>query len=225
MKLPLAYIREGFMNAKPLFVLLVFILLIILFASQSIGTTDLTPDTPSVYSGGGGSSNPGFLGVPSSKCGSSYTVISGDTLSRIAQACGLTVSEILAQNPSITDPNLIRPGQVLTMYVGPTIAPTATQPRVSPGQNAEAVNGLRPGGVVAMDITNFPPLSKVTVTIGPVNGKMEKVKEVQVDRYGVYKGNIGIPITAKAGEKWVIISTSVSNPALSVKSEPFEILP
>jgi hypothetical protein len=213
------------MNAKPLFVLLVFILLIILFASQSIGTTDLTPDTPPAYFSGSGSSNPAVQGVSSSKCGPSYTVVSGDTLSRIGQACGLTVAEILAQNPSITNPNLIRPGQVLTMYVGPTVVPTATQPRVSPGLNTETVNGLRPGGVVMVDIASFPPLSMVSVTIGPVNGKMERVKEVQVDRNGMYKGNIAIPITAKAGEKWIIISTSVSNATLSVKSEPFEILP
>jgi LysM repeat protein len=212
------------MNAKPLFVLLVFILLIILFASQSIGSTDLTPDTPPASLSGGSSGNNAIQGVSSSKCGPSYTVESGDTLSRIALACGVTVQEILAQNPSITNPNLIRPGQVLNMYVAPTVNPTATQPRVSPIQSAETTTGLRPGGVVAVDIAGFPALSMVSVTIGPVGGKMEKVKEVQVDKNGAYHSNIGIPPTAKVGEKWVIISTSVSNPALSVTSTPFEIV-
>jgi LysM repeat protein len=212
------------MNAKPLFVLLVFILLLILFASQSIGSTDLTPDTPPAYNSGGGSSNTAVQGVSTSRCGTSYTVVSGDTLSRIARTCGVTVQEILAQNPSISNPNIIRPGDVLTMYVAPVFVPTATQPRVSPFQVTETITGLRPGGVVAVDIANFPALSMVSVTIGPIGGKMEKVKEVQVDKNGAYKGNIGIPPTAKVGEKWVIVSTSVSNPALSDTSQPFEIL-
>lgn len=40
-----------------------------------------------------------------------YTVKSGDTLSEIALTYGTTVSNILSLNPSITNPNLIYPGQ------------------------------------------------------------------------------------------------------------------
>ena len=40
-----------------------------------------------------------------------YTVKSGDTLSEIALEYGTTVSNILSLNPSITNPNLIYPGQ------------------------------------------------------------------------------------------------------------------
>ena len=44
----------------------------------------------------------------------SYTIVSGDTLSSIAQAHGVTLEALLAANPSITNPNLIYRGQVVT---------------------------------------------------------------------------------------------------------------
>ena len=42
-----------------------------------------------------------------------YTVKPGDTLSKIAKTYNTTVPAILALNPSIKDPNLIRPGMVI----------------------------------------------------------------------------------------------------------------
>jgi len=56
-----------------------------------------------------------------SSCGNTVTVRAGDTLSHIALRCGTTVNAILRANPSITNPDLIRPGQVL-------ILPGATLP-------------------------------------------------------------------------------------------------
>ncbi|PSR33029.1 MAG: peptidoglycan-binding protein [Sulfobacillus benefaciens] len=44
-----------------------------------------------------------------------YTVQSGNTLSAIASANGMSLQELLALNPSITDPNLIYPGQKITV--------------------------------------------------------------------------------------------------------------
>jgi peptidoglycan/xylan/chitin deacetylase (PgdA/CDA1 family)/LysM repeat protein len=57
-----------------------------------------------------------------------YTVKSGDTLYRIAVNHGVTVAAMMAAN-GITDPNLIRPGQVLVI---PTSAPPNTPPPASP---------------------------------------------------------------------------------------------
>ena len=42
-----------------------------------------------------------------------YTVVAGDTLTRIAHRYHTTVNTIVRLNPQITDPNLIRPGWVL----------------------------------------------------------------------------------------------------------------
>jgi peptidoglycan endopeptidase LytE len=46
-------------------------------------------------------------------CGDSVTVLSGDTLFKIANRCGTTVSALRRANPNIGSGNLIYPGQVL----------------------------------------------------------------------------------------------------------------
>src|SRR5512147_2466448 len=48
-------------------------------------------------------------------CGTSVTVISGDTLRKIADRCGTTVSALRLANPEIGSGNLIYPGQVLLL--------------------------------------------------------------------------------------------------------------
>jgi len=48
-------------------------------------------------------------------CGTSVTVVSGDTLRKIAERCGTTVSAIQRANPEIGTGNLIYPGQVLLL--------------------------------------------------------------------------------------------------------------
>jgi len=49
------------------------------------------------------------------QCGTSVTVASGDTLRKIADRCGTTVSAIRRANPEIGNENLIYPGQVLLL--------------------------------------------------------------------------------------------------------------
>lgn len=51
--------------------------------------------------------------------GVSYTVMPGDTLLSIASAHNIGVTAILDANPSITDPDSLTPGEVITL-------PTAT---------------------------------------------------------------------------------------------------
>ena len=48
-------------------------------------------------------------------CGTSYTVVSGDTLRKIADRCGTTVSALRKANPEIGWGSLIYPGQVLQL--------------------------------------------------------------------------------------------------------------
>ena len=48
-------------------------------------------------------------------CGTSVTVVSGDTLRRIAERCGTTVSALRRANPEIGSGNLIYPGQSLLL--------------------------------------------------------------------------------------------------------------
>jgi len=48
-------------------------------------------------------------------CGSSVTVVSGDTLRKIAERCGTTVSALRRANPSIGTGDLIYPNQVIQL--------------------------------------------------------------------------------------------------------------
>ena len=47
-----------------------------------------------------------------------HQVATGDTLSRIADAYGVTQAALLAANPQVTDPSLIHPGDLLTIPGG-----------------------------------------------------------------------------------------------------------
>lgn len=75
-------------------------------------------------SGAPASGAPASGAAAAGACGASYTVRAGDTLSRIAQSCGVTLAGLLAANPSVRDPNLIHPGLVLAMAQPVAAAPT-----------------------------------------------------------------------------------------------------
>jgi LysM repeat protein len=59
----------------------------------------------------------GFVGAASAQanCGDSETVVSGDTLRKIATRCGTTVDALMRANPQIKDRNKIYPGQVIML--------------------------------------------------------------------------------------------------------------
>lgn len=148
------------MNAKPLFILIMFILFIALMAGGSIGGTDLTPDTPPAATAAPGEvaaagevpaasgSSPGVLYT--SPCRGVYTVQSGDTLSQIAVNCGIPLADMIAANPAIPDPNLIQPGQQVNIPAAAAAAPVLVEPTPVPTAApaaAEAASGaLAPEG-------------------------------------------------------------------------------
>jgi LysM repeat protein len=63
-----------------------------------------------------GSSNPGNYPPPAT--GGTYVIQVGDTLAKIANRFGTTVSAILAVNPQIYNPNVIYVGQVINLPAG-----------------------------------------------------------------------------------------------------------
>jgi LysM repeat protein len=123
-------------SVKAFLVVVFFLFFIALFVGGAVGEADLTPDTPPdpnrpqssqplLYPGGG-------------VCGREYIVRSGDTLSSIARACGVTLEQLLAANPTITNPNLIYAEQRINIPGGsqlaqpqpPAAAPLAAAPTV-----------------------------------------------------------------------------------------------
>ncbi|WMJ85234.1 SafA/ExsA family spore coat assembly protein [Oscillospiraceae bacterium MB24-C1] len=74
----------------------------------------------------------------------SYTVVKGDCMWKIAVKCQVGTSEIISANPQIKNPNLIYPGQVLSI---PTLSNTVTEYETEVVRlvNIErAKNGLKP---------------------------------------------------------------------------------
>jgi LysM repeat protein len=68
-----------------------------------------------------------------------YTVEAGDLLGTIAQRFGLTLDELLAANPQITDPNTIQVGDIVTIPEAPGEQATedpAVEPAATDGGEA-----------------------------------------------------------------------------------------
>jgi LysM repeat protein len=146
------------MKIKPIIVVIMFVAFIVIFAGGAISQTDLTPDTPPApgtgqgltagagdggFSGDSGSANgllAGSNALPQfSPCGLTYTVRSGDTLSKIASACNVSLSSLLSANPTIQNPNLIHPGQQLAISgsPAPSVAAAAAVPTAVPALLAQ----------------------------------------------------------------------------------------
>ncbi len=83
-------------------------------------------------------------------CGNTYVVQNGDSLQKIAQTCGTTVQSILNLNPGISNPNLIYPGQVLTLQPGSSatavpIPSTGGVPVTGAGTSSSPLYIVKPG--------------------------------------------------------------------------------
>lgn len=106
------------MRVKTLIVFVFCLFMLSLFTTGMISGVDLTPDTPPSFTPvqGDDLAPLRFEGVVNAgSCGPSYTVLSGDTLSSIAQLCGVSLEDLVMANPGLGNPNLISVGQVLRM--------------------------------------------------------------------------------------------------------------
>jgi LysM repeat protein len=70
--------------------------------------------------------------VPPAPTPSVYTIKKGETLSKIATAHGLTLEELLAANPDITNPNRISEGQQIILPVPSGAPPDEIQGSAEP---------------------------------------------------------------------------------------------
>lgn len=220
------------MKLKPIIVLIVFVGVIAMFAGGMIGTTDLTPDTPpadgnNTLFNAGAAPNP--ANPSNSPCISPYTIRQGDTLSRIGQACGLRVNDLLAANPGILNPNMISPGQQIQIPAlnAPTaVLPAATTAPVNllPANQAPApVTGLRPGGTLHTTIKGLPPSTPVKISIGKIGGNPLLIDEAITGADGQLVLHVAIPTSAKPGEMWFISAVTTGSTRIQVTSAPFEI--
>lgn len=92
---------------------------------------------------------PDPVAKPAPKPSGSYTVVSGDNLTRIAERHGVSLQDLIAANPQIKNPNLIYPGQVINIpgAASPAPAPAPVVPpsgnaRMNPSQLSKLINDL-----------------------------------------------------------------------------------
>ena len=142
-----------------------------------------------------------------SSCGSEYTVVSGDTLLKIAQKCGTTLSALRLANPEVGSGNLIQVGQKLylpgaligdTIYViarGDTLRALATRfgttvdALLKINSNITNANRIYEGQRLVIKGTPTPP---TTPPPPPPGGKT----------YTVQKGDTLRKIAEKHGSTW-----------------------
>lgn len=87
------------------------------------------------------------------RCGDAIQIQPGNTLLQVARYCGLTVAELMAANPRISNPNAIQVGQLIYMP-GRRVAdvPRQNVPQPSPPAGTTGCGGgvaIRPGDTLA----------------------------------------------------------------------------
>ena len=188
------------MNVKPLVVTLFFLSFLCLIASGLIGSSDLTPDTPPAPTSTAwmdlGVFRPPMNAVGSGPCGNFYIVQKGDTLSGIACLCGLSLGEVLAINPAISNPNLIYPGQRLEM---PSVADQLAQEgQTAPGAVPQPTAAAPPTAPTAAEIPTSPPAT-VVPTAAPTQAPAAAPPSGQVGGAGHAAGTDKVFMKAAPG--------------------------
>ena len=156
---------------------------------------------------------PGNVQIPNTGGGGIYTVRSGDTLSGIAVQYNTSVAAILQANPSITQPNLIFPGEQITLPGGAQsqplaiIAPTAGQA----------------GTQVQLFASGFPANDSVFVSVGRPGQQATVVQQAVTQADGSLITQVTIPTTANPGEVWVVNIVSTNGSGIAATSNGFTV--
>ena len=158
-------------------------------------------------------------------CGTSVTVASGDTLRKIAERCGTTVSAIQRANPEIGNGNLIYPGQVLLLPG--TILGTDGGYLIYVVARGDTVKGLaaRFGSTVDLIVAHNPDIKnanliyegqRLTIYVSTPGGNPPPPPPAG-QTYYVQKGDTLRKIASKFSttvDELLKVNTQVSNPNL-----------
>lgn len=145
-----------------------------------------------------------------SPCGNSVTVTLGDTLSGIASRCNTTVEHLIRSNSYISDPDMIRVGQILTIPGGDDRAtgPSAEQPAVpvTPAGNLflAPVSGP-PGTDVRVLATRLPRNAEVEIGAGPPGSEYDVLQRARTTSRGNVDARVALPEHAANHEFFVFV--------------------
>ncbi len=134
-------------------------------------------------------------------CGATYTVGQGDTLYSIAQKCNLRYVVLININYEISDPNLIRPGQVIRLTAEEPID-EYTRPISGPDQPY----GLQPDGTYI--VRKGDSLARIAYLYSTTLWDLYQANPELGGRPVVYAGQvIRLPENARQIKGWVGVSS------------------
>jgi uncharacterized protein with FMN-binding domain len=149
-----------------------------------------------------------------------HTVKSGDVLWRIARMHGLKLDELLALNPSIKNPNLIRVGQ--QVIVGKKLV-HATEETKDQGSVAVAVKATPYENGVYRGVFVDGNEEQVGIEFTLVDGQVTKVQYRTLAYKGVdYRKSEDAKIKAYLGQYQALINTLVNKPVDSALEALYE---
>lgn len=165
-----------------------------------------------------------------SGCGPTHVVAVGDTLTNIAERCGVTPQALLEANPVIRDPNVVPLGAALTIPGGAAQAPSATP---DPAAAPEGVASLPPLRVVPIGgpldarvrlfATNLPPGAGVLIGGGPRPETALLFSRAQVDATGVLSVELALPDwMLGSGVAHLVVEAPIGGPWL--RAAPYRIV-
>ncbi|MEJ2707055.1 MAG: LysM peptidoglycan-binding domain-containing protein [Anaerolineales bacterium] len=140
-----------------------------------------------------------------------YVVQRGDTLSQIASRYHVSLSTLEQANPNISNPNLIFPGEQITV-------PESGEPQgqSEPGENQPLISVSPHSGVTGtqfqVTLSGFPANTPVALGFGNLGAASQVVATTQTDANGAAVEQMSVPSTASPGSWIVVAATTQGSP-------------
>ena len=137
-----------------------------------------------------------------SGCGPTYTVQKGDYLTKIAKSCGVSYSDLLKANPTITHPALIYAGLVLNIPARIQFATGGTEAVVQGhlGANTKQVYLLNAGAGQTLEVTVTAP-NDLTLAVRGADGSTLKSASSSLSYRGVLPKSQDYLLVLASGSK------------------------
>jgi len=156
-----------------------------------------------------------FPGVAAqSVCESPYIVQAGDTLSRIATRCDISVQALLDANPAIVSHRLIYPGQHLTIPGSATIPNTGAQAVLQLSQDSGPA-----GTMVSVKGSGFNAGATVRVGQGAFGSEPVQSRELQTNDIGSFSTQFTIPLNADTQLPWIFMADPLTGSGPTVTAD------
>lgn len=156
--------------------------------------------------------------VSGSGCPAEYHVQTGDTLGKIADRCGVYVTDLQALNPSLINPNRIYPGQRLVIYGN------ASKGEMSLS-SSKSVSSAAPGSILRIEAAGLPAGANTRIGIGLSSIGYQVLTTARVSDTGVLSVEVTVPENALTGDRAFVLVTTDESPPVQTVTETFVIYP